>query len=225
MALIRATIRNRLGDRSVYDFIIEYMSDLDTEPMLDRAHIGSIALCLNLDSETSGEGQSATSSYIKSSDGEWAPAAISNASLMNLMESLMAQKMLGMTGGSGGGGGRTSVNSGEFVLASDTYEPSPIQVLTDWDHMLIWTEESFLLGQRNISGAIIWKKSNSTLAYKVMYTNVSATAGVVTQMLSGGPLYYLQSGDERTLHFGTDVSFGVYVSGITYKWVAWKEGT
>lgn len=143
---------------------------------------------------------------------------------MNLMESLMAQKMLGMRGEPRGGGGSTPVNLGEFVLASDTYQPDPITVSTDWDHMLIWTEDTFMLGRRNINGAVIWKKSNSTLAYKVMYTNASGTAGVVGQFLSGGPLYYLESGDPRTLHFGIDVSFGSYLANTVYKWVTWKEG-
>lgn len=228
MALIRATIRNRLGDRSVYDFIIEYMSDLDTEPMLDRAHIGSMALCLNLDSETSNDGEQPTpTTYIKSSDGEWVQASVSNGHLMNLMESLMAQKILGMTSGSGGGGGggSTTLSSGEFISTSDTYAPEPIDVQADWDHFIIWTEEPFLTGQRNINGAVIWKKSNSVLAFKVMYTNNAGTAGAISYLPNGGTLYNLDSNDSNTLCFGADQAFGVYLANTTYKWAAWKEGT
>jgi len=144
---------------------------------------------------------------------------------MNLMESLMTQKLMGVVSGTSGSGhspvGPTECPAweGQFTPASDTYQPAPISVPGEWDHMLIWTEESFLIGRRNISGTVIWK-SNSTLAYKVMYTNNTGTAGIVSQLLGGGPLYSAQGND---LLFGADISFGVYAAGTTYKWIAWKE--
>ena len=232
MALIRAEVRNRLGDSSIYDCIVESLQDFSTEPMLDHVHTGSIALCLNLDSQNGNdsEEQSAPVCYIKSSDGSWKQGSVLSAHLMNLMESLIAQKIMGMTGGSCGGGDTpappagTDVNCGQFTLATDTYAPDPIAVQTDWDHLVIWTEESFLVGRRNINGAVIWKKSNSTLAYKVMYTDTYGTSGEISYLPNGGTLYSLDANNSNTLCFSSDSSFGVYVGGVTYKWAAWKEG-
>ena len=72
MALLRASIRNRLGSRSIYDCIIENLSDFETEPMLDQIHTGSTVLCLNLDAQRGSE-QDPPICYIKSSEAEWVP--------------------------------------------------------------------------------------------------------------------------------------------------------
>lgn len=74
MALIRANIQDRLGDRSIYDCIIEYPEDLDTDPMLQHVHTGSIALCLNLSQD--GGAASRLDRYVKSSDGSWKKVAL-----------------------------------------------------------------------------------------------------------------------------------------------------
>ena len=226
MSLLRAEVRNRLGDASIYDCIVENVTDFSNEPMLDRVHTGSIALCLNLDSQNNGGNASAPVSYIKTSDGSWDVAPVSNAYLMNLMESLMTQKIMGMTGSGSVTPGPIyiAVNSGQFIPATDTYAPDPVEVQEDWDHFLIWTEDTFTIGRRNINGAVIWKKSNSILAYNVMYTNLSGSAGIVSHLPNGGSLYSLDNNNQNKLCFGADVSFGVYASGTTYKWIAWKEG-
>ena len=69
MALIRLEIQNRLGDRSIFDGIVEYASDFDDEPKLADLHIGSEIKCLNL---AHGSTQaSAPSTWVKDSNGEW----------------------------------------------------------------------------------------------------------------------------------------------------------
>lgn len=228
MALLRAEVRNRLGAVSIYDCIIETIQDLSTEPMLEKVHAGSIVLCLNLDltSEAGGEAQSAPGCYIKATDGSWKPCAVSDAHLMNFMESMMAQKVLGITGGStsgGGSGGGSRVTYGEFTNASDTYAPAPIDVQADWDHFVIWTEAPFLVGQANINGAVIWKKPNSILAYKVMYTNSAGTYGAISYLPDGGTLFRLDDSNRNVLCFTADQVFGVYLANTTYHWAAWKE--
>lgn len=77
MALLRASIRNRLGSRSIFDCITENLSDLDTEPMLSQVHTGSTVLCLNLDTQNRGE-LSSTTCYIKTSNGDWVPLIASS---------------------------------------------------------------------------------------------------------------------------------------------------
>lgn len=138
---------------------------------------------------------------------------------MNYLEMLIGQNICGNTTASHGGTAEEVVANGSFIPASDTYVPAEIDVGEDWDHMLIWTEESALVGRRNISGAVIWL-NRGTLAYKVYYTNSSGTVGAIGEMLNGGPLYNKVG---NALTFGTDVSFGVYTSGTTYHWIAWRE--
>ena len=141
---------------------------------------------------------------------------------MNILEMMIGQKLFGgSSGSSSGGGGQIPVDTGSFVLASDSYQPDSIQVGINWDHMLIWTENSSLIGRRNISGAVLWVNPNDNLAYKVFYTNSSGTSGVTSELLSGGVLY---EKNNRTLSFGLDISYGVYAANTTYKWIAWKEG-
>lgn len=77
MALIRANIQDRLGDRSIYDCIIECPEDLDTDPMLQHVHTGSIAVCLNLSQDSQdGAAISSIDRYVKSSDGSWKKVAL-----------------------------------------------------------------------------------------------------------------------------------------------------
>ena len=71
MALIRAEIRQRLGDSSIYDGVVEYPEDFENERMLASVHPGSLMICLN-HQEGSDEGDEATSDlYIKLEDGSW----------------------------------------------------------------------------------------------------------------------------------------------------------
>lgn len=72
MALIRAEIRYRLGDSSIYDGVVEYQSDFQTEPMLAAMHYGSMMLCLNYpDNQNSNDEPAASDLYIKREDGSW----------------------------------------------------------------------------------------------------------------------------------------------------------
>lgn len=140
---------------------------------------------------------------------------------MDLMEMMIGQAVFGGVSGSGGGRAPFPVDSGSFTLASDSYQPADITVEIDWDHMLIWTENSSLIGRRNISGAVMWVNSSDHLAYKVYYTNSTGSSGINAELLYGGVLY---SKHGRKMCFGTDVSYGVYAANTTYKWIAWKEG-
>lgn len=70
MALLRAEIRNRLGDSSIYDGIVEFQSDFENEPMLDSVHYGSMMICLNYDVNDGGDA-AASDLYVKREDGSW----------------------------------------------------------------------------------------------------------------------------------------------------------
>lgn len=69
MALIRLEIQNRLGDKSIFDGLVEYESDFTNEPKLAALHIGSKIKCLNL-AHGSTEA-SAPETWVKDSSGEW----------------------------------------------------------------------------------------------------------------------------------------------------------
>ena len=72
MALLRAEIRNRLGEHSIYDGIVEHQSDFQTEPMLAEMHYGSMMLCLNYSDDQNGDQEPEDSDlYIKREDGSW----------------------------------------------------------------------------------------------------------------------------------------------------------
>lgn len=73
MSLIRAEIRDRRGSNSIYDGVVEYASDFESERMLQSMHPGSLVLCLNLSaSGDSGSTDSdASELYVKREDERW----------------------------------------------------------------------------------------------------------------------------------------------------------
>ena len=75
MALIRAEIRSRLGESSIYDGIVERTSDFESEKMLQTIHPGSMMLCLNYPDENSTDSTEEASApsdlYIKRLEGSW----------------------------------------------------------------------------------------------------------------------------------------------------------
>ena len=71
MSLLRAEIRNRLGDSSIYDGVVEYKSDFETEKMLASVHAGSMMLCLNYDVADHQDESVVSDLYIKREDGTW----------------------------------------------------------------------------------------------------------------------------------------------------------
>lgn len=121
MALIRAEIRNRLGDCSIYDGIVEYQSDFQTEPMLASMHYGSMMLCLNFPEDQNNEDEPpAIDVYVKCEDGSW--------------------KIMGSAGGSG-----AQVTAEAVAAAIEDMTPEQAaQVLSDLgglgnpDPVLIW---------------------------------------------------------------------------------------
>ena len=72
MALLRAEIRDRLGDSSIYDGIVEFQNDFQTEPMLASMHYGSMMLCLNYtQNQNLVSDPPASDLYVKREDGSW----------------------------------------------------------------------------------------------------------------------------------------------------------
>ena len=71
MSVLRAEIKQRLGDHSIYDGVVEYADDFDTEPILEAMHYGSLMICLNLDKITDPDNPPASDLYVKQEDGEW----------------------------------------------------------------------------------------------------------------------------------------------------------
>ena len=69
MALIRLEIQNRLGDRSIFDGIVEFESDFTNEPKLATLHAGSAVKCLNI--PNGGTEAAPITTWVKCSDGEW----------------------------------------------------------------------------------------------------------------------------------------------------------
>lgn len=139
---------------------------------------------------------------------------------MNLLDGMIYQKLMSPDSGVASGGGKARpVAFGSFTPVSDTREPAPIDVGTDWDYITIWTQETAFISKMNICGLIGWKKAGGVFGFRLYNTNMSGTSGNFAEYLNGGQPCTVSG---NTLVFHSNLSTGVYPSGTTFYWAAWK---